>query len=112
MGTRVRDVIHSLDYDELMKIKNDIDKGSVHFKKLVNEQIKAIELEHNTVCSTCMSEISPDSTSTFTLVFGPYDFKKKATFCAIDCLEYFINQMKEQKKGVEDAKERNTEQTI
>lgn len=108
MGLRVKDVIRSLDYDDLIKLKKDLDSGSVHIKRLISEQIRSIENEHKKTCSVCASPINMDSTTTFTLIFGPYDFKKKATFCAIDCLQYFLSQLKRSytkntKKEVEDA---------
>jgi hypothetical protein len=36
------------------------------------------------------------------LIFGPKDFRKKASFCALDCLEYFIEKIKKEKKAKED----------
>lgn len=100
MGARLRDVVHALDYDELVRMKRDIDKGSVHLSKLISEKIKDIEKQHENNCSVCTAKINPESINNYTLIFGPDDFRKKATFCAIDCLEYFISNLKNQKKEV------------
>ena len=91
---RVRDIIGSVDYDELLKLRKDLEHGGVHLKKLVNMQIKEHEKTHDKVCSNCQTPIEPYSTSTYTLMFGPDDFKKKATFCAMDCMEFFIQKLK------------------
>lgn len=98
MKKRFRDVIDIVDYEDLLKIKNDIDNGGLHLKKLVDEKIKEQQRKHNELCSVCSNEIDPSSTNSYTLVFGPDDFRKKATFCAVDCLEYFINNLKKIKE--------------
>ena len=99
MKRRLRDVIDSIDYDELLRMKADIDSGALHLKSFVDKQIKARELEHQLQCSVCTNLIDKDSVSTFTLLFGPSDFKKKATFCGKDCLLYFISKTDEMKLG-------------
>ena len=73
---RLRDVMDSLDHDELLKIKKDLDAGGLHLKRFVHEKIKENERKHETYCAVCASKLDPYSTSTFTLVFGPADFKK------------------------------------
>ena len=95
---RVKEMIENLDYDELIKVKKDLDNGSIHIKKLINQSIKEKEKEHNLECSVCGKKIDPNSTTTFTLIFGPNGFKKKATFCAEDCLHYFLGTLKEIKE--------------
>lgn len=90
----VRNVMDSLEYDELLKIKKDLEAGGVHLRNLVNQKIKKYQKEHEKVCSVCSNDIDPESTENYTLVFGPESFKKKASFCAIDCLEYFISDLK------------------
>ncbi|MGM5487922.1 MAG: hypothetical protein ACQESG_03160 [Nanobdellota archaeon] len=91
---RIRDVIPRLDLDELIKIKRDLDSGSIHLKRLINDEIKKKQKEHCTQCAVCMKSIDPSDSSTYTLLFGPDDFKKKATFCAHDCMMYFISKLK------------------
>jgi hypothetical protein len=99
MNKRLRDVIDSIDYYELLKIKKDLDEGGIHLNRFIQSEIKKRHSQHHVLCSTCGTEIDSKSSNTSTLVFGPDDFKKKATFCGKDCLEYFIKSMDEMKKG-------------
>ena len=95
MNRRFEDVFDVLDYNELMRFKGDMDTGAVTIKRLLEEKIKRKLKEHEKVCATCSNNLNFYKTSNYTLVFGPDDFKKKASFCGLDCLEYFIIKMKE-----------------
>ena len=97
MARKFEEVIDILDYDELMRFKNDLDTGAVTLKKALEEKIKNKLKEHEKVCATCSNTLNFYKTNNYTLVFGPDDFKKKASFCGLDCLEYFINKMKDMK---------------
>jgi hypothetical protein len=99
MPLTVKDMISNLEYDDLMKMKKDLEQGGIHLGRLLHDKIKQHQLEHKRTCAICQNEIDPYSTNNYTLLFGPEDFKKKATFCAVDCLEYFLRQMKEKKGG-------------
>lgn len=88
-----RDAVEKLDYDELIKIKTDVETGSKHLRRLIDKKIKEKKNTHNTYCSYCNSEIDPDSVQNYTLLFGPEDFKKKASFCGLDCLKAFIRDL-------------------
>lgn len=96
---RLRDIIHTISYDELLKIKQDLSQGGIHLKKFIQDEIDVRNKQHSALCSTCGIEIDPLSTTSTTLIFGPGDFKKKATFCGKDCLEYFLKNMDDMKKG-------------
>ena len=95
MAKRFEEVMDILDYGELMRFKIDLDSGAVTLKKLIEEKIKRKLKEHEKICATCSSEINFYRASNYTIVFGPDDFKKKASFCGLDCLEYFITKLKE-----------------
>lgn len=97
MSRRFEDVVDILDYNELMRFKNDLDNGAITLKKLLEERIKKRLKEHEKICATCSNELKFYNTSNYTMVFGPDDFKKKASFCGLDCLEYFIIKLKEMK---------------
>jgi len=97
MKKRFRDVIDTIEYDDLMKMKKDLDDGAVHLSKLIDEKVKEEQKKHEQVCTVCSKNIDQYDTNNLTLLFGPDDLKKKATFCALDCLEYFINNLKEMK---------------
>ena len=98
MELRVREMIDALDDYELEKLMKDLKKGGVHLKALVKQKIRERQKSHSAKCAICQSEIDPYSTSNYTLLFGPEDLKKKASFCGIDCLEYFLRQLKETRR--------------
>ncbi|MCX8147248.1 MAG: hypothetical protein N3D84_02165 [Candidatus Woesearchaeota archaeon] len=85
--------VDSMDIDELIKLKNDIDNGCQQIKEMIMKKI-AHEIRKNTCC-ICESRINPYSPFNFSLSFGPKDIKRKAKFCGIDCLLYFINNLRE-----------------
>ena len=95
MGKRFEEVVDLLDYNELMRLKNDLDSGAATLKKLLEEKVKKRLKEHEKSCATCSSELDFYKTNNYTLVFGPDDFKKKASFCGLDCLGYFLNRLKD-----------------
>ncbi len=86
----VKDIINVVEYDELLNIQKDLNSGGVHLKNLVEGKLKEHQKEHSKICSVCSNDIKPESTENYTLVFGPESFRKKASFCALDCMEYFI----------------------
>ena len=98
MTKKFEDMMEMLDYDELMRFKNDFDSGSVQIKKTLEEKIKKKMKEHEKTCATCSNELNFYKPNNYTLIFGPDDFKKKASFCGLDCLGYFITKLKEVKK--------------
>lgn len=99
MKKRLRDVIDLIDDLELQRIRDDLSNGGLQLKKFVEDQIHFRESQKVESCAMCTAEINPESTSTFTLTMGPVDFKKKASFCGKDCLEYFLKQLDEMKAG-------------
>ncbi|MFC1752405.1 hypothetical protein ACFL96_03310 [Thermoproteota archaeon] len=92
---KIDDVIEQLDLGELIKVRKDLQKGGGKICGIVDSKIKKELRKHSSYCCVCNSKVDPYSVSNFTLVFGPEDMKKKATFCAIDCLEYFIGNLKD-----------------
>ena len=93
MDKRLRDIIHTLDYYELLKIKKDLRSGGQHLLDFIEHEITRREQDHHVFCTSCGSEIQHNASSVLTLVFGPHDFRKKATFCGKDCLDYFMAKM-------------------
>ncbi|MBN2142736.1 hypothetical protein JW711_05405 [Candidatus Woesearchaeota archaeon] len=90
---KLKGFIEHLDESELRFVKRFIEKGEA--LKLVDQKIVEKRSEEwNRICPVCNSLISNDS---ITLIFGPEDFRKKASFCATDCLEYFIQKLKQNK---------------
>ena len=109
MSKRFEDVMDVLDYNELMRFKSDLDSGAITLKKLLEEKIKRRLKEHEKICAICSSDINFYKSSNYTLVFGPDDFKKKASFCGIDCLEYFITKLKGLKSNSKEDNVSNTD---
>ena len=95
MKYRLRDLMGKVDYDDLVRMKKDLENGGMHLQDLVDMKIKEESMKHRENCSICNNELDPRSTNNFTLVFGPHDFRKKASFCALDCLEYFLRNLKD-----------------
>ena len=112
MAKRFEDIMEALDYNELMRFKTDFDGGAITLKKLLEEKIKSRLKEHEKICATCSNTLNFYKTNNYTLVFGPDDFKKKASFCGLDCLEYFIIKMKETKENPKEDNVSNTDSLI
>ena len=96
---RLKQFLSSLEHQELMLLKQHIEKGTLSFEKEVYEKLKEHERKHSKQCSVCMGDLDPYNASNYTLLFGPDDFKKKGSFCGMDCMEYFLENLKEMKKG-------------
>ena len=109
MSRRFEDVIDILDYNELMRFKSDLDSGAIAIKRLLEDRIKRKLKEHEKICATCSNNLNFYKTNNYTLIFGPDDFKKKASFCGLDCLEYFITKLKELKAKPKEDNVSNTE---
>lgn len=89
MKFRIREIMDAIDEDDLRRMHADLGRGGVYMKKLVSEKLKQLENTKQRFCTTCGQPLQ-DKYSTYTILFGPEDFKKKASFCEIDCLEYFL----------------------
>ena len=96
---RFKEFLDSLEHYELVKIKQDLDKGSIDLGKSIQNKINELERRHSKFCVTCSNNLDPYNSSSFTLLFGPEDFKKKASFCGSDCLVYFLTKLKQVQKG-------------
>ncbi|MBI3032291.1 hypothetical protein HYY69_02350 [Candidatus Woesearchaeota archaeon] len=93
MKLTAEDFIEVIDEEELYKLKTDLYNGSVALKKMVDSKLKQLEDKKRGFCNTCGEDLL-ELDGSFTLLFGPEDFKKKVSFCAHDCLEYFLNEIK------------------
>ena len=98
MQYTAREAISALDYSELCNLRDDLKQGGKRIRGWVEQQLRAFEQQHQQQCAVCGAAIEAESTSTTTLVFGPESFKKKATFCARDCLTYFLQHQQDLKK--------------
>jgi hypothetical protein len=91
---KVREAIEALGYEDLVSIQKDILTGSSRIKALVADKLRQIEEEETRICATCGGNINVKTAENFTLVFGPPDLKKRAHFCALDCMTYFLTSLK------------------
>ena len=97
----------SLEHYELVRLKNEIEKGNLDIEKEVRGYIKDHEKKHAKYCTTCSNTLDPYNTNNYTIIFGPDDFRKKGSFCGLDCLEYFLIKLKQIKKGEKVVKNAN-----
>ena len=98
MNKKLREIVDNLERDDLIKLQKDLEEeGGIHVKKLVSEKIQQLEDNEKALCAVCGNPINPYYTEHYTLIFGPRDFRKKASFCALDCLEYFLKNLKQEK---------------
>lgn len=110
MRLKLNDAIGSMDYDDLVNLHDDLKKGGHALRRMVTDRILEKEKEHGKQCAVCQSEIDPHSTTNFTLLLGPEGLRRKASFCAIDCLKYFISSIEKRKAELKkDAIEGNAE---
>jgi hypothetical protein len=94
MSKKVSDLIGSLSYEELVDLQRDLFAGGTGIKQIVTNKIKEVSESQIRVCATCGNTINLGQNHEYTLIFGPKDLKKRASFCAVDCLEYFFVQLK------------------
>ncbi|KYK24698.1 hypothetical protein AYK26_06515 [Euryarchaeota archaeon SM23-78] len=86
-------LLENLKEEDLKLIKKDLKAG--HIERLINKKLQEkIEADMNKVCPVCHT---PTGEESLILVFGPKGLRKKASFCALDCLEYFLNMIKKER---------------
>jgi len=103
MYYRLNEFLNSLEHYELVKLKQELEKGTISVAKVLQEKIRELEKKHAGCCTTCSNTLDPYNTNNYTIIFGPDDFRKKASFCGLDCLEYFLIKLKQMKKGEKNA---------
>lgn len=89
MDNELKDRINDMDLPALKFLEKNLIDGTL--KQYLRKKITLLD---DKVCANCMSKVDPFQES-FTLQFGQEDFRKQAHFCALDCMEYFIDGMKE-----------------
>ncbi len=95
MSKKVSEIIDMLNYEELVDLQRDLFGGGGSIKQVVNNRIKEVNDSQTRVCATCGGTVNLSVNHEYTLIFGPRDLKKRASFCAVDCLEYFFVQLKQ-----------------
>ena len=91
---KLGNIINGMNYKELTAIEKDLYEGNI--ARLIKHRKSGFEkLFSEKICPTCGSSIK-ENEAPFTLLFGPVDFKKKASFCGLDCLSFFIKKLEKQ----------------
>ncbi len=88
---RLANIINNLNYEELKAIEKDFNNGNI--ERLIKDRLLHFE-QGKKICPVCYRTID-ENDEHFTLIFGPQEFKKKANFCGLDCLEFFIAKIKD-----------------
>ncbi|MEM4268346.1 MAG: hypothetical protein QXK37_05975 [Candidatus Woesearchaeota archaeon] len=97
MKWKFKDILDKLDESDLYQLEQDL-KPDSYRRKLVKDKIKENERAKIGFCVTCGNDLKTYPRS-YTLIFGPDDFRKKASFCEIDCLQYFLSKLKHGEKN-------------
>jgi hypothetical protein len=96
---KIKKLLDNMEYYDLINLNQNIKKGQFDFNVLLKQTLKNKEKEHIKYCSVCGNDLEPNNITNYTLIFGPDDFKKKASFCALDCMEYFMVKLKNIKEN-------------
>ena len=91
---KVIDVLGSLEYEELIELQRDLFNGGTSIKQMISNKLKEITSTESRTCGTCGSSVNLRVANEFTLLFGPPELKKRVSFCALDCMEYFTRSLK------------------
>jgi len=85
---KIHELIDSMTKEELTLLKVKIEKGDI--SSTIKIKLENFKNREN-VCPICNTTVGNDN---LTLIFGPSDFRQKATFDGNDCLQYFINNFR------------------
>lgn len=85
-------LIESLSYAQLKWLQAELHLGAPFLREKVTQTLMQLELQERGVCASC--GVALDSThNVSTLVFGPESFKKKGSFCGLDCHSEFLGRL-------------------
>jgi hypothetical protein len=97
MEDKLLQILSTLEYAEILRLKRDIDSGALLFQHVLNRKITELETSHRKHCAACGKDLQVERDDVYTLVFGEKTIRKKASFCGIDCLESFTTVIKDTK---------------
>lgn len=87
-------IIQEMPYEDLLNLKKDLQAGNLD--KLITRRIDDISPTVRGFCPVCSAEIKKNEN--LTLVFGPADFRQKASFDGPDCLIYFLDKLRKKQE--------------
>ena len=91
--SRVTKIVESADLRELQEIERELKEGTI--TALLEKRLSQAQLDKT--CPVCNRPVAREKA--LVLEFGPVDFRQRAIFDGIDCLEYFITHMKKMKQN-------------
>jgi hypothetical protein len=83
--SKITKILDELDSDELEMFEKDLKEGYV--QKYIDQKKEFFKIKDK-ICPVCGNNVEEDC---FVLVFGEPSIRKKAHFCGIDCLDYFVH---------------------
>ena len=92
---KIMEIISSLEYEELVDLQRDLFTGGSGIKQVVSNKLKEINATESRTCGSCGTEVNLRVANEFTMILGTSDIKKRVSFCAIDCMEYFTKSLKQ-----------------
>lgn len=94
MANKLSKLIEHLSYEDLIRLRQDVLAG--HVEHHINKRLSIIEPTKSGMCPVCNGKVADDH---YTLVFGPGNFRQKASFDGVDCLQYFLEKLQEKQEG-------------
>lgn len=85
------EILDGLGEQELELFERDLKEG--HIQKYIDRKKEFFKIKDKT-CPVCGNNVNEDC---FVLIWGEPSIRKKAHFCGIDCLKYFLEQSLEKK---------------
>ncbi len=85
---KITKIIDELNETELELFERQIKEGTLH--KFIERKKEFFKIKDK-ICPVCGNGVNEDC---FVLTFGSPELRKKAHFCGVDCLEYFLKKFK------------------
>lgn len=95
----MKKLLSGLEYEDLQKLRRDLDSGAYLMKHVLNSKINELETSHRKICASCNAALKEGQEDIYSLVFGK-NIKKKASFCGLDCLQEFVSNLQPQAKNM------------
>jgi len=93
--------LDELSQDELDLFERDLKEGYIN--KYIDRKKEFFKLKDK-VCPVCGNIVEDDC---FVLIWGEPTIRKKAHFCGIDCMDYFVHNFLGKNKGLEPIENKN-----
>ncbi|MEM4637424.1 MAG: hypothetical protein QXK76_00150 [Candidatus Woesearchaeota archaeon] len=95
------DILEKLNLEELELFEKDLKEG--YIQKYIDQKKEFFKIKDK-YCPVCGNNVKEDC---FVLIWGEPSLRKKAHFCGIDCLKYFINNKINKKTSIINIKKNN-----